>query len=144
MSYFQNSAELQQCIGGLCEQARRDARVGPKIKAARIVVQFRYEEPTAILTIDAIQPTLEPGCYFAATWDEALAPKPEVTLQMHADVAHRFWHGKVNLLNALRHGEIVQQGPLPKILRLLPAIQPLYALYPEVLRAVGRADLIIP
>lgn len=143
MGFFQSSRELEQCIGALCEVARRDSRIGPKISATRIIVQFRYADPAAVLTINAAQPATEEGCYFDATWGEAAAPAPEVTLTMAADVAHRFWHGKVNLLAALGKGQIVQRGPIAKILRLLPAIEPLYTIYPQTLRSLGRDDLVV-
>jgi hypothetical protein len=62
---------------------------------------------------------------------------------MKADVAHAFWHGKVNLLTALAKKDIVMQGPLPKILKLLPAVEPLYKQYPALLREKGYGDLVL-
>jgi hypothetical protein len=143
MGFFSSSEELQACIGALCDIARRDERVGPKISAARLVVRFSYVEPQAVLTIDGSRPSREPGCYFDASWDLAPAGEPDVELRMKADVAHRFWHGKVNLLAALRNGEIVARGPIAKILRVLPAVAPLYAIYPQTLRGLGREDLVL-
>jgi len=62
---------------------------------------------------------------------------------MKADIAHAFWHGKVNLVSALAKKDIVAIGPIPKILKLLPAVQPLYKEYPNLLREKGYGDLIL-
>jgi len=63
-------------------------------------------------------------------------------MTMKADVAHRFWLGRVNLLTAITRRQIVAKGPIPKILKLLPAIQPAYQKYAEYLHEIGRPDLV--
>jgi hypothetical protein len=143
MGFFSSSDELRRCIGALCEVARCDERVGKSISAARLVVRFTYDDPSAVLTINGAQPSAESGCYFDASWEPDSPLVPEVELLMQADVAHRFWHGRVNLLGALTSGEIVARGSIAKILRVLPAIQPLYTIYPRILRDLGRDDLVI-
>ena len=62
---------------------------------------------------------------------------------MKADVAHAFWQGKVNLLGAIAKRDIVVQGPLPKVLKLLPAVEPLYKVYPALLREKGFGNLVL-
>ena len=69
--------------------------------------------------------------------------KPDIAMSMKADVAHAFWHGKVNLAKAMTTKKIIAKGPIPKILKLLPAIKSLYAAYPEYLKEIGRADLVL-
>ena len=64
-------------------------------------------------------------------------------MTMKADISHAFWHGKVNLISALAKKDIVATGPIPKILKLLPAVQPLYKLYPSLLREKGYTSLIL-
>ena len=44
--------------------------------------------------------------------------KPEVEMSMKADVAHKFWFGKVNLVAALARRQMIAKGPVPKILKL--------------------------
>jgi hypothetical protein len=68
--------------------------------------------------------------------------KPDVRFEMKADVAHRFWLGKVNLPVALARQQIVARGPVQKALKLLPVIQPLYAKYQAYLTERGREDLV--
>jgi hypothetical protein len=40
-------------------------------------------------------------------------------------------------------GQIVAKGPITKILKLLPAVEPMYEMYPTILHEIGRDDLII-
>jgi len=44
---------------------------------------------------------------------------------------------------ALARRQIVAKGPIPKILKLLPAVEPMYQMYPNILHEIGRDDLII-
>jgi hypothetical protein len=64
-------------------------------------------------------------------------------MTMKADVAHAFWHGKVNLLSALAKKDIVAQGPIPKILKLLPTVEPLYKQYPLLLKEKGYGSMVL-
>jgi hypothetical protein len=64
-------------------------------------------------------------------------------MTMKADVAHAFWHGKVNLISALSKKDIIATGPIPKILKLLPAVQPLYKVYPDLLREKGYHAMVL-
>jgi len=59
---------------------------------------------------------------------------------MKADIAHKFWFGKVNLTMALTRRQMVAKGPIPKILKLLPAIKPSYAMYPKYLDENGYSQ----
>ena len=68
---------------------------------------------------------------------------PEVTMSMNADFAHKFWHGKANLVTALTRRQVVAKGNVPKTLKLLPILKPAYALYPDFLMSKGLEDLII-
>ena len=69
--------------------------------------------------------------------------KPDVSMSMKADVSHEFWHGKVNLVAALSKKQIVAEGSIPKILKLLPAVQPLYKIYPVLLKKKGSGDKVL-
>jgi hypothetical protein len=140
MTYFKDAAEMQQILGQLYDRVKSDPRIAPKISEGKIVIQFRYDDPHGIVTIDAAHPPTQPGAYFDVTWGESPL-KADVEMTMKADVAHQFWHGKVNLMAALTRRQIIARGPIPKILKLLPAVEPVYALYPKLLREIGREDL---
>jgi hypothetical protein len=143
MGYFKDEAEMHQILGALYDRVKSDARVAPRICEGKIIIQFRYDEPHGIATIDAAHPPTQPGAYCDVHWGEVPTLKPDVEMTMKADVAHQFWHGKVNLMAALTRRQIIAKGPIPKILRLLPAVEPVYEMYPRLLRELGREDLVL-
>ncbi len=142
MGVFRDSQQFYECVGELMDRAKIDPQVGGKIAKSGIIIQFRYSEPDAMTTINAKDKPTQTGAYI----DVIHGPcnlKPDVTMSMKADTSHAFWHGKVNLVGALAKREILAVGPIPKILKLLPAVQPLYKVYPSLLKEKGYSDLIL-
>ena len=140
MSVFQDADDLYATIGELMDRAKKDPKIGQKIAKANVIIQFRYTDPEAVTTINAKGNPSQPGAYV----DVIHGPcplTPDVEMSMQADLAHQFWHGKVNLMSALSKKQIKTKGPLPKILKLLPAVQPLYKVYPDLLRELGQEHL---
>jgi hypothetical protein len=140
MPVFRDSAQFYACVGELMDRAKTDPNVGGKIAKSGIIIQFRYSDPAAVTTINAKDKPTQPGALIDVIHGETNL-KPDVTMTMKADVSHAFWHGKVNLVAALAKREIVAIGPIPKILKLLPAVEPLYKQYPALLREKGFGNL---
>ncbi|MEI7768611.1 MAG: hypothetical protein WCI67_01420 [Chloroflexales bacterium] len=143
MAYFKDESELRQIIGMLYDRVKIDSAIAPRIRDGKIVIQFRYTDPVGIVTINAASPPTQPNAFYDVLWGDSTGLKPDVEMSMKADVAHQFWHGKVNLMVALTRRQIIAKGPIPKILKLLPAVEPVYAIYPVMLREINRADLVI-
>ncbi|MBI3893210.1 MAG: SCP2 sterol-binding domain-containing protein [Candidatus Wallbacteria bacterium] len=141
MTFFQDEKHLYKCLGGLFEKVRRDAMIGPKLATAALVIRFLYEEPEGQITIDLKTPPGD-GTFFSTFYGKNDL-EADVVMSMKADVGHRFWFGKVNLVAALTRRQIVAKGPIPKILKLLPAIQPTYAMYPEILKELGEDKILL-
>lgn len=142
MGIFRNADHFYECVGELMDRAKVNPQVGPKIAKSGIVIQFRYTDPEAMTTVNAKEKPTQPDAFV----DIIHGPtdlKPDVVMTMKADIAHAFWHGKVNLLSALARKEIVAQGPIPKILKLLPAVEPLYKVYPALLREKGYTAMVM-
>ncbi len=142
MSLFRDAEHFYATVGELMTRASRDPKVGSKIAKSGIVIQFVYKDPSAMTTIDARGKPTQPGAFV----DVIHGPcnlKPDISMTMKADIAHAFWHGKVNLMAALSKKQIVAKGPIPKILKLLPAVQPLYKQYPALLKELGYEDMIL-
>lgn len=142
MGVFRDSQHFYECVGELMDRAKQDPNIGAKIAKAGIIIQFKYTDPEAITTINAKDKPTQPGAFC----DVIHGPtnlKADVMMQMKADVSHAFWHGKVNLVAALARKEIVATGPIPKILKLLPAVEPLYKIYPAMLKEKGYADMVM-
>ena len=122
------------------DRAKKDPQVGPKIAKSGIVIQFRYSEPEAQTTINAKEKPTQPGA-FCDVFHGKSDLKPDVVMTMKADIAHAFWLGKVNLMAALAKKDIVAKGPIAKVIKLVPAITPLFKVYPQVLKEKGYSEL---
>ncbi len=142
MGVFRDPNHFYECVGELMNRAKSDPQVGPKIAKSGIIIQFCYTDPDAVTTVNARDKPTQPGA-FVDIIQGPTTLKPDVVMSMKADVAHAFWHGKVNLLTALAKKDIVAQGPIPKIIKLLPAVEPLYKAYPALLREKGYAAMVL-
>ena len=136
MATFENSDRLRQVFGCFYQFLVDDPEMGPKLMASKLVLKFSYTEPDLSVTVDLSKERPE------ITFNDA-AKKPDVEMSMKADVAHRFWFGKVNLMIALARRQMVAKGPVPKILKLLPVIKPAYALYPKYLKEKGFSNYLL-
>ncbi len=135
MPVFRDSAQLYDCIGAILAFLVDHPVASQAFLKSGLIVRFRYREPDAEITLDGTETPIK----------LSLGPyerPPTVDMSMTADVAHQFWLGHVNLLAALTRGTIVAKGPIPAILKLLPAITPAYTRYPEILREKGLEELI--
>lgn len=142
MGVFRDADHFYECVGELMDRAKKDPQVGPKIAKAGIIIQFKYSDPEAVTTVNAKEKPTQPDSYVDIVHGPS-SLKPDVLMTMKADVAHAFWHGKVNLLAALSKKQIVAKGPIPKILKLLPAVEPLYQVYPALLREKGFDSMVL-
>lgn len=142
MGVFQDSQQFYDTVGELMNRAKLDANIGKKIAKSGIIIQFCYSDPTALTTVNAKDKPTQPGAYVDVIHG-ATNIKPDIVMSMKADTAHAFWHGKVNLINALSRKEILLQGNQLKVLQLLPAVTPLFKVYPALLHEKGLDDLIL-
>lgn len=136
MGTFENSDRLREVLGGFFGFLLEQPEMAAKLLASRLVLKFNYSEPELSITVDLS------GEQGIVTFNDQ-EKKPEVEMRMKADVAHRFWFGKVNLIIALARREMVAKGPIPKILKLLPIIKPAYELYPRYLQEKGFSSYMI-
>ena len=130
MGLFESSEKFEEVLGGFFRQLANTPSIADKLLASKLIIRFRYTDPDLVLLVDCSGDTIDvrPG----DTETEA-----EVEMSMSADIAHKFWFGKVNLMAALTRRQMVAKGPIPKIMKLLPAIKPAYAIYPTYLQENG-------
>ena len=136
MAYFKHAQEVYDTIGKLFADLAKDPELGPKFRKANTILQYDYREPESKITL-RLQEDGPADVDFGETDMD-----PEVTMSMKADTAHRFWLGQVNVTMAIARGEIKPQGPVAKILKLVPLTKPLFPRYKAMLERQGRADLI--
>jgi len=120
---FSSEQDVYDHIGRLLVEMVSDPLLAAQLQRADTIVQFRYRDPTATITIDA-RATSDPVCTMGTT-----DLVPDVTMDMASDTAHRFFEGKVNVAIALARREILAQGPATKILKLVPLVRPWFARY---------------
>ncbi|OQY90534.1 MAG: hypothetical protein B6D41_09690 [Chloroflexi bacterium UTCFX4] len=141
MGIFKDSQQFYDTVGDLMDRAKTDPVIGPKIAKSGVIIQFKYTDPDAVTTINAKGKPSQPGA-FVDVFNGPTALKPDIEMTMAADVAHQFWQGKVNLVEALARKRILLKGNQLKVLGLLPAVEPLYKKYPELLKEKGYGNLI--
>jgi putative sterol carrier protein len=136
VTYFKDEQEVYETIGRLFRELAEDEELAARFRSADTIVQYEYSEPDSLITV-RLQEGEPTEVDFGQTEMD-----PEVTMSMKADVAHRFWLGKVNVTMAIARGEIKPQGPAAKILKLVPLTKPVYPRYKAMLEQQGRDDLI--
>lgn len=136
MAYFKDADEVYAYLGALFRGLVEDEELAPRFQAADTIVRYVYRKPDAQITCKLLadeEARVDLG---------ASELEPEVVLTMDADVAHRFWLGKVNVTIALARGQIKTKGPVAKVLSLAPLVKAVVPRYRAQLEAAGRADLL--
>jgi putative sterol carrier protein len=136
MPLFKDSQEVYDTLGKLFVDLAADEELSAKFRKANTIVRYQYSEPDSAVTV-----RLQEGQPGDVDFGES-EMEPEVTMTMAADTAHRFWLGQVNVTVALARGEIKAQGPVAKILKLVPLAKPVFPRYKAQLEAQGRSDLV--
>jgi hypothetical protein len=136
LAYFKDADEVYEFIGGLFVDLADDDELGPKFRKADTIVQYRYRDPESTITMrlkDGEEGQVDKG---------ETTMEPEVVMSMDADTAHRFWLGTVNVTVALARGQMKAEGPVAKILKLVPLVKPVFPRYRAKLEEKGRSDLV--
>lgn len=132
MPYFSDADEIDTYIGGMMRAAVEDPVTGPKIRAADLVLRMRYTDPQAEMTI-FMKPT--PEVVMGAVGEA------DVTMTLSGDIADRFWRGDYSLPLGLAKGQVKAQGPVKKVLKLLPLAKEMFPMYRTAVKDkdAGRA-----
>ena len=136
MGLLADEAEVCRVIGGFVSELVQDPELAPQLRAADTVVQYRSRDPEATLTVD-----LRRGGATRVDCGETDL-EPEIVFTGMADALHRFWLGERNVTIALARGEARAEGPVVKVLRLLPLLEPAFPRYRARLLKAGREDLL--
>lgn len=133
MGLFESSEKFEEVLGGFFRQVSDTPKVADKLLASKLIIRFKYADPDVAIVVDCSGDKVDvrPG---------DTETKADVEMSMSADIAHKFWFGKVNLMAALTRRQMVAKGPIPKILKLLPAIKPTYTMYPKYLEDNGYSE----
>ena len=133
MGLFKDSETFEKMLGGFFKLMADTPVIADRLLASKLIVRFRYSDPDVVIVVDCSGDRVDVRPGDGET-------KEIVDMSMSADIAHKFWFGKVNLMAALTRKQMIAKGPIPKILKLLPAIKPSYAMYPKYLEENGYGE----
>ena len=124
MPVFESAEKLYRCLGGFLELMSNHPQTRRLLQTTELTVRFDFTDPGASITLVARdgEQSVHYGDY---------GESPDVQLSMSGDVAHRFWMGEVNVMNAILTRQIVADGPLYKIMELKPLIKAAIEIYPQ-------------
>jgi len=140
--HFKNKDEFVKVMTVLYEKLKSDPVVGAAVAKEKIIVRFEYHDPDASVTINAKDKPADPKDFISYAWD-VKTPEPDVIMMNSADYCLRFWQGKENPVLSITLGKLKAKGNVAKALSLLPAIKPAYKMFPEILKGMGRKDLVV-
>ncbi len=140
--YFKSREEFVNVMTTLFDKLKSDPRVGPAVAKEKMIARFDYHDPDASVTINAKDKPADEKDYISYTWDDK-STAADFVLSNSADYCLRFWQGKENPVISIAMGKIKATGNVSKALGMLPAIKPAYKIFPEVLKEMGRKDLIV-
>jgi len=140
MPYFKDQKEMLDIQRAFFDKVASDPEVGPVLRASKLIIRFVSSDPAGVVTIDCRGAAGE-GKHIATAIGESDL-RPDITLTTSADLAHEFWLGKVNIINALFAGKAKATGDVTAAMKILPALKPIADIYKLVLKSMGRQDLL--
>ncbi len=136
MSPYRDRDELVAILSALWDEIFATPAVVDKVTGEKLVVKFRFTDFKTALFIDI---SGESPRYY---WDPEEGTPFDVEMIQTSETSHRFWMEQLNVPVAIATRKVVAKGSVQKALKLLPALKPAFALYPVILRRMGKADLV--
>jgi len=124
MALFGSAEGMYDHFGPYLQALMVDPVIGPKFVAANTSFRVDYTDPDATFVLDA---TRNPAV--VTMGDVTFGRSTELVLTMSADDGHGFWLGKLNIPMAVARRKVKIDGPVTKLLGMLPAIAPAFAEY---------------
>jgi hypothetical protein len=123
LSTFADADDVYNRIGRVMQELASDPELAPVFREADTCVRFELHEPESAITIGS-----RGGAPVRVDFGDS-RQDPEVVIEMGADVAHSYLLGELDMTVALARGQMTAEGPVNKILAVLPAFEPLLPRY---------------
>ena len=127
MAVFKDTQHMYEILGELWKHVIKETEFGAKLKEYEITYKFVISDPNGYLFVSHDK---------VLTGDEA-NQDAVITMELSGQTIHNFWLKKVNLPVALATRRIKSKGPIPKVLKILPYLKPVYELYPSYCEKYG-------
>jgi ubiquinone biosynthesis protein UbiJ len=122
--------EFREVIDRVFGLLRDDPAMGPALRAADAPQRFHFTDLDLVVNIRAGHPA-EPNLVWE--WSDDVDWDSRTEIAMTADVANRYFQGKLNVPVALARRRVRIGGDLALALKLVPLTQPLGPRYRELL-----------
>jgi len=136
MPVFRDTDHLYRVLGALFERVSAEPAIVSRLLEGNLVVRFRFTDPDGVVTVDLRR---APIAYALGASDL----EPDVEMIQSGDTAHQFWLGRLNVARAIATRKVISRGSVPKALALLPAVRPVFEIYPQVLRELGYGEMVL-
>jgi SCP-2 sterol transfer family len=120
---FADANDIYSRIGRLMLDLESDPELQPVFLEANTCVRYELRNPDAAITVGS-RGGLPVRVDFGPSEQE-----PEVVISMDADVAHSYLLGELDMTVALARGQMTAEGPVTKLLAVLPIFEPLLPRY---------------
>lgn len=127
MTVFNDTQHMYDILGELWNYVIKETEFGPKLKEYEITYKFAINDPNGYLFVAHDQ----------VLTGDAANQDAVITMELSGNTIHNFWLKKVNLPVALATRKIKSKGPIPKVLKILPYLKPVYELYPSYCEKYG-------
>ncbi len=128
MAIFESTEKMYEVLGELFETLLAHETVGKKFQEQKVTIRFIMSEPKGEIWL------LPEGKVVCGVPDGV---KEDISMTLSGDTAHKFWLKQITMPVALAKGLIKAKGPLPKVLKLLPLLNPAYEAYPDIAKKHG-------
>lgn len=133
---FETKEEIYKAMEMMADKIRQDQPLYEKLASANLICQMNFSNiDSACVTVMAKNNMLN------FEFGES-SIKPDATVSGSDDMFVKFWQGKVNLMMAMAKGQIKIGGAVASITKLLPRLKGCYPKWKDVLKEIGRPDLI--
>ncbi|HTK67171.1 MAG TPA: hypothetical protein VL595_32655 [Pseudonocardia sp.] len=137
---FETAEEFCETLGAFLAGIMDDPKVAKSFHATKSLVRIDFSEPDVVMWMDCRLP--RPVVTSTPDTGTEASETPDMVLVMSADNGHKLWLGRLSLPVALTSRQVVVKGPTNKLMRLLPALRPIYRRYEQFLAEHGRNDLL--
>ena len=138
MEFWKDPQEVVTAIKKMWEDIGKDAELREGARKVNQLILFDYTEegPDCAVWVDCRKDAFIVGSGIPAE-------KPDLTMSLSADDAHRSWSNKLNPVMAITRKKIRVKGSATGLLKLAPKLKKVAVLYEKVLKDLGWADKIM-
>jgi len=127
MGVFKDTNHMNEFLEDLWKHIVFKFGLGEKMRGLGVSLKYVITEPDGYLFVDP---------------DNVITGKDanrdaDITMELSGDTIHQFWLKKLSLPVALATRKIKSKGPIPKVLQMLPALKPIYDVFPEYCKKHG-------